>query len=145
MAFTNGTLYGQYDASFAGDVTNTAFSTCNTTNPNLQPKNDLFQILGPGGAVLLRVASSGTVTTNVAAGVATSATVIAQVQMTAPQFASLPAVPSASQICQAAFPINFNGQQLDLFQIANFSADINSSAGGAVVYRLTYNGVAATS
>ena len=84
MALTNGSLYGKFDGQATGNVNNTAWNACNATNPNQQPNRDLFQILGPGGAVLLRVNSAGTVSTNVAAGVATSDAVVAQVQLVAP-------------------------------------------------------------
>lgn len=144
MAFTNGSLFGRQDGQATGDNTNSAFNSCNTTNPNLSPKKDLFQILAPGGAVLLRVNSAGTVTTNVAPGVATPDTEIATVQMTAPQFASLPANPTASQICQAAFPANFNSQQLDIFQISTDIPTINVAGGGGVIFRLLYNGTTST-
>lgn len=85
MAFTNGTLFGRLEGQATGNVNNTAFNASNATNPNQQPQNDLFQILAIGGKCLLRVNSAGTVTTNVAPGVATAAAEVAQVQLTAGQ------------------------------------------------------------
>jgi hypothetical protein len=139
-------LYGTFDGQGTGNGTNTAFNICNSTNPNIQPGNDLFQILAPGGACLLRVNSAGTVTTNVAAGTCTNATVVAAVQMTAAQYAGLanPTGSTASQICQATFPLNFGAQQFDLFQVGTYSPTSNVAGGGGVIFRLDYTGTART-
>lgn len=149
MAFTNGSLFGLFDGQATGDNTNSAWNNCNTTNPNLQPKIDLFQILNLGGAVLLRVSSAGVVTTNVAPGIATTSTTVATVQLNAAQSAGLLAVggatPTAAQICQAAFPANYNGLQLDIFQVGSFIPTINVAGGGTVIFRLLFNGTTATS
>jgi hypothetical protein len=145
MAFTNGSLYGLFDGQATGDVTNTAFNGCNTSSPNLQPKWDLLQILSPGEGCLLQVTSAGVVNTNVAAGSFTDGTQVATIQLTTAQFLGLPANPTASQICQAAFPLNFANQQLDIFQIGTFSPTVNVPGGGGVVFRLLYNGTTATS
>lgn len=151
MPFTAGSLYGKFEGSTIANGTQNAFNSSNTSNPNIVPANDLFQILAPGGACLLQVTAAGVVNVNVAKGSFTSATVIATVQMTIAQYNSLPAVPTASQIMAAAFPINFQNQQYDIFQI---EADIASGpvgavgtilGGGGVVMRLTYNGTVATS
>ncbi|MDA4129270.1 MAG: hypothetical protein OK457_00725 [Thaumarchaeota archaeon] len=144
MAFTNGSLFGIFDGQATGDVTNTAFNACNLNNPNASPKTDLFLILSLGEGCLLQVTSAGVVNTNVAAGSFSDGAQIAVVQLTAGQMLGLPANPTASQICQAAFPLNFGNQQLDIFQIGTFSPTINVPGGGGVIYRLTYNGVALT-
>jgi hypothetical protein len=65
--------------------------------------------------------------------------------MTAAQVLGLAVNPSASQICQAAFPLNFGAQQLDIFQIINAVAEAQFQGGGAVVYRLRFDGSTATS
>jgi hypothetical protein len=151
MAFTNGTLYGKYDGSTANNGTQDAFTGSNLNNPNKVPALDLFQILAPGGACLLQVTAAYVVNTNVAKGSFSSATIIQTVQMTIAQYNSLPANPTAAQICQAAFPVNYNNQQLDIFQIEadEHSAPVTHSSfiagGGAVVWRLLYNGSTATS
>lgn len=143
MALTNGSLYGKFDGQATGNVNNTAWNACNATNPNQQPNRDLFQILGPGGAVLLRVNSAGTVSTNVAAGVATSDAVVAQVQLVAPT--GLGASPTAAQIMAATFPQNFQNQKLDIFQVVTDIATINVNGGGGVIFRFKYDGTTATS
>jgi hypothetical protein len=145
MAFTTGSLFGQFQGNSTGNVANTAFNSSNLTNPNKQPGMDIFQILGPGGNVYLRVSSAGAVTTNVSPGVATDSTVVATYQMTGAQANGLGASPSAAQICAAAFPINYNNQQLDLIQIASEIASPSVGGGGGVVWRLRYNGATATS
>ena len=145
MAFTNGSLFGRFDGQGTGDVNNTAFNNCNATNPNLQPKNDLFQILAVGGKCLLRVNSAGTVTTNVAAGAQTAAAMVAQVQLTAGQSIGLAASPTAAQICAAAFPANYNNQQLDIFQVSTDTPTSNVAGGGGVIFRLKFDGSTATS
>lgn len=146
MPFTNGSLFGKFDGQSSLNNTNNAFNSSNITNPNQQPVNDLFQIIAPGGACLLQVTAAGAVNTSVAAGSFTNACVVAKVQMTIQQYNSLPASPTASQICQAAFPLNFANQQLDLFQV---ETDIASGpvglvgmvpGGGGVIFRLLYNG-----
>lgn len=145
MAFTNGSLYGQFEGNANGDANNSAFNSSNAKNPNQSPKMDQFQILGPGGACLLQVTSNGTVNVNVAAGSFTKSTVVAAVQMTVAQALGLAATPTAAQVCAAAFPLNYNHQQLDIYQITSQIASPSVSGGGKVVFRLTYNGVAQTS
>ena len=145
MALTNGSLFGLFEGNTYGDNNNSPFNSCNTTNPNLTPKNDLFQILGPGGACLLQVTSAGVVNTNVAAGSFTKSTVVATVQMTGAQALGLAATPTAAQTCAAAFPENYNNQKLDLFQIASEIASPSVTGGGREIFRLTYAGVASTS
>jgi hypothetical protein len=58
---------------------------------------------------------------------------------------SLPASPTAAQICAAAFPQNYNNQKLDLIQYESDIATVNVQGGGFVVWRLLYNGSTATS
>jgi len=83
----------------------------------------------------------------VAAGTCTNATIVAAVQMTAAQYAGLasPTGSTASQICQATFPLNFGAQQLDIFQVGSFSPTVNVPGGGGVEYRLDYTGTGRTS
>jgi hypothetical protein len=145
MAFTNGTLYGQYDGQTVGDKTTSAWNGCNTGNPNLTPKNDIFQIVSPGGTCLLQVTSNYVVNTNVAAGSFTNTCELARVQMTTAQYNSLAASPTAAQICAAAFPQNYNNQQLDIFQVATSVVQGTIAGGGGVIFRLTYAGATATS
>ena len=144
MAFTNGSLYGKLDGqTITGN--NNPFNGCNATNPNQQPAKDVFQILAPGGACLLQVTAAGVVNTNVAAGSFTPDVVVAKVQMVITAYNSLPASPTAAQICAAAFPQNYNNQKLDLIQYESDIATINIQGGGFVVWRLLYNGSTATS
>jgi hypothetical protein len=144
MPFSNGSLYGKLDGqSVSGN--NNPFNACNTTNPNQQPAKDVFQILAPGGACLLQVTAAGVVNTNVAAGSFTPDVVVAKVQMVITAYNSLPASPTAAQICAAAFPQNYNNQKLDLIQYESDIATINIQGGGFVVWRLLYNGSTATS
>jgi hypothetical protein len=144
MAFTNGSLYGKLEGQ-AVSGNNNPFNACNTTNPNQQPAKDVFQILAPGGACLLQVTAAGVVNTNVAAGSFTPDVVVAKVQMVITAYNSLPASPTAAQICAAAFPQNYNNQKLDLIQYESDIATINVQGGGFVVWRLLYNGSTATS
>jgi len=149
MAFTLGTLYGQFN----GNTLLLAFNSSNPTNPNAAPVNDLFQVRAPGGNCLLQVTAAGVVNINLTpvspvAGPQswTNVTQIATVQLVESLYAGLPAVPTASQICAVAFPSNFNTDQLDIFQIAtNIAASSNQSGGNGVVFRLLYNGSTATS
>jgi hypothetical protein len=144
MPFSNGSLYGKLDGqSVSGS--NNPFNACNTTNPNQQPAKDVFQILAPGGACLLQVTAAGVVNVNVAAGSFTPDVVVAKVQMVLTAYNSLPASPTAAQICAAAFPQNYNNQKLDLIQYESDIATINIQGGGFVVWRLLYNGSTATS
>ena len=144
MAFTNGSLYGKLEGQTVSG-NNNPFNACNTTNPNQQPAKDVFQILAPGGACLLQVTAAGVVNTNVAAGSFTPDVVVAKVQMVLTAYNSLPASPTAAQICAAAFPQNYNNQKLDLIQYESDIATINVQGGGFVVWRLLYNGSTATS
>jgi len=144
MAFTNGSLYGKLEGQ-AVSGNNNPFNACNTTNPNQQPAKDVFQILAPGGACLLQVTAAGVVNVNVAAGSFTPDVVVAKVQMVLTAYNSLPASPTAAQICAAAFPQNYNNQKLDLIQYESDIATINIQGGGFVVWRLLYNGSTATS
>jgi len=144
MAFTNGSLYGKLDGQTVSG-NNNPFNACNATNPNQQPAKDVFQILAPGGACLLQVTAAGVVNTNVAAGSFTPDVVVAKVQMVITAYNSLPASPTAAQICAAAFPQNYNNQKLDLIQYESDIATINVQGGGFVVWRLLYNGSTATS
>jgi hypothetical protein len=144
MAFTNGSLYGKLEGQ-AVSGNNNPFNGCNTTNPNQQPAKDVFQILAPGGACLLQVTAAGVVNVNVAAGSFTPDVVVAKVQMVLTAYNSLPASPTAAQICAAAFPQNYNNQKLDLIQYESDIATINIQGGGFVVWRLLYNGSTATS
>ena len=144
MAFTNGSLYGKLEGQTVSG-NNNPFNACNTTNPNQQPAKDVFQILAPGGACLLQVTAAGVVNTNVAAGSFTPDVVVAKVQMVLTAYNSLPASPTAAQICAAAFPQNYNNQKLDLIQYESDIATINIQGGGFVVWRLLYNGSTATS
>jgi hypothetical protein len=144
MPFSNGSLYGKLDGqSVSGS--NNPFNACNATNPNQQPAKDVFQILAPGGACLLQVTAAGVVNVNVAAGSFTPDVVVAKVQMVITAYNSLPASPTAAQICAAAFPQNYNNQKLDLIQYESDIATINTQGGGFVVWRLLYNGATATS
>jgi hypothetical protein len=144
MPFSNGSLYGKLEGQ-AISGNNNPFNACNTTNPNQQPAKDVFQILAPGGACLLQVTAAGVVNTNVAAGSFTPDVVVAKVQMVITAYNSLPASPTAAQICAAAFPQNYNNQKLDLIQYESDIATINIQGGGFVVWRLLYNGSTATS
>ena len=144
MAFTNGSLYGKLEGQ-AVSGNNNPFNACNATNPNQQPAKDVFQILAPGGACLLQVTAAGVVNVNVAAGSFTPDVVVAKVQMVLTAYNSLPASPTAAQICAAAFPQNYNNQKLDLIQYESDIATINIQGGGFVVWRLLYNGSTATS
>ena len=144
MPFSNGSLYGKLEGQ-AISGNNNPFNACNTTNPNQQPAKDVFQILAPGGACLLQVTAAGVVNTNVAAGSFTPDVVVAKVQMVLTAYNSLPASPTAAQICAAAFPQNYNNQKLDLIQYESDIATINIQGGGFVVWRLLYNGSTATS
>ena len=144
MPFSNGSLYGKLEGqSVSGN--NNPFNGCNATNPNQQPAKDIFQIIAPGGACLLQVTAAGVVNTNVAAGSFTPDVVVAKVQMVITAYNSLPASPTAAQICAAAFPQNYNNQKLDLIQFESDIATINVQGGGFVVWRLLYNGATATS
>ena len=144
MSFSNGSLYGKLEGqSVSGN--NNPFNGCNATNPNQQPAKDIFQIIAPGGACLLQVTAAGVVNTNVAAGSFTPDVVVAKVQMVITAYNSLPASPTAAQICAAAFPQNYNNQKLDLIQFESDIATINVQGGGSVVWRLLYNGATATS
>ena len=144
MSFSNGSLYGKLEGqSVSGN--NNPFNGCNATNPNQQPAKDIFQIIAPGGACLLQVTAAGVVNTNVAAGSFTPDVVVAKVQMVITAYNSLPASPTAAQICAAAFPQNYNNQKLDLIQFESDIATINVQGGGFVVWRLLYNGATATS
>lgn len=151
MAFTNGSLFGKQDGQSAANNTFSTFNTSNLNNPNASQSLDIFQILAPGGACLLQVTAAYAVNTNVAAGSFTRTTALFTYQMTIAQYNSLPANPTAAQICQAALPINYNNQQLDLIQIESDIAagPVGGSGtvlgGGAVVWRLLYNGTTATS
>ena len=144
MPFSNGSLYGKLEGQ-AISGNNNPFNACNTTNPNQQPAKDVFQILAPGGACLLQVTAAGVVNVNVAAGSFTPDVVVAKVQMVLTAYNSLPASPTAAQICAAAFPQNYNNQKLDLIQYESDIATINIQGGGFVVWRLLYNGSTATS
>ena len=144
MPFSNGSLYGKLEGQ-AISGNNNPFNACNTTNPNQQPAKDVFQILAPGGACLLQVTAAGVVNVNVAAGSFTPDVVVAKVQMVITAYNSLPASPTAAQICAAAFPQNYNNQKLDLIQYESDIATINIQGGGFVVWRLLYNGSTATS
>lgn len=143
MAFTNGSLYGLLEGNTTGTHTNSAFNSCNTTNPNYHPANDYFQILAPGGKVLFNVDSTGTAHT--APTSPTKSTVVATVQMTEPQYKGLASTPTAAQITAAAFPLNYAKQQLDIFQVATDIASPTVRGGGGVIFRLRYNGAIATS
>lgn len=144
MPFSNGSLYGKLEGQ-AVSGNNNPFNACNATNPNQQPAKDVFQIIAPGGACLLQVTAAGVVNTNVAAGSFTPDVVVAKVQMVITAYNSLPASPTAAQICAAAFPQNYNNQKLDLIQYESDIATINTQGGGFVVWRLLYNGSTATS
>ena len=144
MPFSNGSLYGKLEGQ-AVSGNNNPFNGCNATNPNQQPAKDIFQIIAPGGACLLQVTAAGVVNTNVAAGSFTPDVVVAKVQMVITAYNSLPASPTAAQICAAAFPQNYNNQKLDLIQFESDIATINVQGGGFVVWRLLYNGATATS
>jgi hypothetical protein len=144
MPFSNGSLYGKLEGQ-AVSGNNNPFNACNATNPNQQPAKDVFQILAPGGACLLQVTAAGVVNVNVAAGSFTPDVVVAKVQMVITAYNSLPASPTAAQICAAAFPQNYNNQKLDLIQYESDIATINTQGGGFVVWRLLYNGATATS
>jgi len=62
----------------------------------------------------------------------------------------LPAPPTAAQMMAAAFPLNYNGQQLDIFQIVygdTGTRPVTNILGGASptwIYRLSYAGVGST-
>ena len=144
MPFSNGSLYGKLEGQ-AVSGNNNPFNGCNATNPNQQPAKDIFQIIAPGGACLLQVTAAGVVNTNVAAGSFTPDVVVAKVQMVITAYNSLPASPTAAQICAAAFPQNYNNQKLDLIQYESDIATVNVQGGGSVVWRLLYNGSTATS
>ena len=144
MPFSNGSLYGKLEGQ-AVSGNNNPFNGCNATNPNQQPAKDIFQIIAPGGACLLQVTAAGVVNTNVAAGSFTPDVVVAKVQMVITAYNSLPASPTAAQICAAAFPQNYNNQKLDLIQYESDIATVNVQGGGSVVWRLLYNGATATS
>lgn len=143
MAFTNGSLYGRYN----GSTLLLAFNTSNAGNPNSVPAHNLFKIVGPGGQILLQVNPTGVVSLNVTSS-GFQGSQIAVVNCGIQAFNSLPAVPTAAQIMAAVFPQNYNGAQLDIFQI---SSDIEMNAvegvggGGAVIYRLKFDGSTATS
>jgi hypothetical protein len=134
MAFTPGSLYGRYNGSTLGF----AFNVSNAGNPNKSQALDLFQIIANGSCVL-NVSNSGIV--NSPALNPTNGTMIAPVQ------GSTALGTTAAQVCQATFPVNYNGAQLDLFQI---SSDIemngveNVAGGGGVIFRLLYNGSTST-
>ena len=144
MPFSNGSLYGKLEGQ-AVSGNNNPFNGCNATNPNQQPAKDIFQIIAHGGACLLQVTAAGVVNTNVAAGSFTPDVVVAKVQMVITAYNSLPASPTAAQICAAAFPQNYNNQKLDLIQYESDIATVNVQGGGFVVWRLLYNGATATS
>ena len=151
MAFTAGSIFGKYDGQLATNSTQSFVNGSNLGNPNVTPALDILQIRAPGNAVLLQLTAGFVVNVNVAAGSFTTTTAIATYQMTIAQYNSLPASPSASQICAAAFPANYNGPQWDLLQV---ETDITSGAvgqtgavlgGSAEIGRLTYQGVWTTS
>ena len=147
MPFTAGSIFGKLEGQSHANNTLSAFNSSNSLNPNQNQARDIFQILAPGGACLLQVTAAYVVNTNVAAGSFTTDTVLEKFQMTTQQFKSLPATPTASQICQAALPLNFANQQLDLIQIESDIAVVPSGVlgGGSVVWRLLFNGSTATS
>ena len=133
MAFSNGSLLGQFyspTGTLAG-----AFASSNPTNPNetTGPRN-IFTISAPGDVLLLSVNSSGTVN---APGVSSKhiGSMLGAFYLTAAQAALLPANATASQVCQAMYPLNSAG--LDIFQVVG--------EGGQVIFRLTSTGVGATS
>jgi hypothetical protein len=120
MSFTPGSLFGQFKSA-TGTLAG-AFS------PTVGP---LFSIVSPGGKSLLSVSTAGVVSVP---GIASSiAPLLAAIPLTISQYNSLPANPSASQICLA---LN-NPTQSDLLQC--------QATNGAVIFRLSYLGVALTS
>jgi hypothetical protein len=135
LPFTNGSLLGQF-YSQTGTLAG-AWASSNPTNPNevVGPRN-IFDIAAPGNINLLSVGPSGTVSVP---GFATHhiGAMLGAFLLTPTQYAALPANPTAAQICQVFNPVNFAGQQLDIFQIAG--------PGNKVIFRLTYNGIGATS
>lgn len=148
MALTSGSLYGKLDGNHYGNVTNTPFNTCNEGNPNYRLDNDLFQILAPGGKVLLNVTSAGVV--NLTPASPTKTTQVQSVQMTGQQYAWYETQSaSVANVMLATFPQNWNGTKglkLDIFQIAaTANTGRGTTAGGAEVARLTYAGVWSTS
>ena len=151
MPFTAGSLFGKYEGSQALNNGQSAFNSSNPTNPNEEQSLDIFQILSPGGGCLLQVTAAYVVNTNVGAGSFTRGTVVGSYQMGIAQYNSLVSSPTASQICAAAFSVNFNGPQWDILQIENdlISGSIGQTGailgGGGVVWRLLYNGSTATS
>ena len=160
MAGTNGTLLGVFN----GPTVFQAFNGENTPGVlSLAEGLDYFQIVQPGGAVLLQVKQSGdSVVVNTSPASWTKSAWLQQ-QMTAVQFRYLKnnfyPSPTAEQICFATFPNNNNLSgntlKLDIFQVVS---DIQSNSdgssghgqvsvpgGGGIIFRLDYAGAAHTS
>jgi hypothetical protein len=145
MAFTNGSIFGCYDGQ-ATSGSNSAWNATNSTNPNQQPASDLFQIyVGGAGLCILQVTATGTVNVNSSVTNVTPGTMVARVQMSLAAYNTLPTTPTAAQIMAATFPANYNGAQLDVFQIASQIATINVAGGNSVIQRFTYSGSVVTS
>jgi hypothetical protein len=142
MAFTNGTVLGQFEGNtLAG--TNSAFNSSNKTNPSFQPVNDMLQVYSVGGKILLQVTGNGVVNTGNAIASPTPATTVGTIQMSLAQFNTLPGNATAAQICGVAF--SGNTANLDIFQIVNSIASPAIPGGGSVIFRLSSAGVALTS
>jgi hypothetical protein len=142
MAFTNGSLLGQFEGNTLNG-TNSAFNSSNKTNPSFQPVNDMLQIYAVGGQILLQLTGNGIVNTGASISSPTPATTVSTVQMSLAQFNTLGANPTAALICKAAFP--GNTANLDIFQIVNSIASPTIPGGGSVIFRLSAAGVALTS
>ena len=141
---SQGSLFGLYDGQSSGNNVNSAWSGCNTSEPNINAQTaDLFQVFTSFGLALLNVTAGGTV--NVLPATVTPGTLVARIQMSQAAYNTLPTSPSAARIMAAALPANNVGQQLDVFQISTQIATINVAGGNGVIFRFLYNGSTATS
>lgn len=141
---SQGSLFGLYDGQASGNTVNSAWSACNTSEPNINAQTaDLFQVFTSSGLALLNVNAAGTVT--VLPTSVTPGTLVARIQISQAAYNTLSTSPSAAQVMAAALPANYNGQQLDVFQVSSQIATPNVLGGGGVIFRFLYNGSTATS
>jgi hypothetical protein len=138
MAATNGTLLGVFEGTAIG------VTFGNKDNNFAGGQSDLLHIVGPGKQVLMQVTSAGVVNTSPANSTVTHGASIGSFQI--PNGTTVAASPTATQIMSYMFPINYNGQQLDIFQVySEINAPAASGSGGQVLIgRLNYAGAYST-
>jgi len=142
MPLSSGSLYGRYNGASIGF----AFNTSNANNPNTLQAQDIVQVLTPGGNCIFQLTNSGIANINSAVK-SSSQAVLIKVPMVITGYNSLPANPSAAQIWAAVTPLNYFGAQEDIIQITNDTAmnAVEGGGGGAIIFRLLYNGAVAYS